>query len=89
MNNYTPDKNEKPLYYSTTVENGEIVHHEGDEAYAVYSSQISTIQSRAKLWHEWLTENHPEAYEWGIVNEEAFTEYADIRQQFMDGEKTA
>ena len=35
MKNFVRPEGEKPYYYSTTVENGEIVRHDFDEAHAV------------------------------------------------------
>lgn len=83
--NYKPLKDEQPLYYSTTVENGKIVKHDNDPKHAVYSSQIETIQQRAKLWHDWLAENVSDAYEYGVVKDEVAVKYNDVMQEFMDG----
>lgn len=80
---------EQPLYYSSTVENGKVVKHEGDPKYAVYESVINETQRRAGLWHKWVKDNvGNDAYdELGIMNADVHAKYTDVRNQFMNGER--
>ena len=82
-------KKEKPYYYATTVENGVVVEHEGDEKYAVYLSEIRESHQRAKLWHKWLEKNVTNAYDnMGAVLPEIYAQYSDVCDEFMNGTRT-
>lgn len=79
-------KNEKPYYYSNTVENGKIVEHEGDEKHAVYLSEMKESTKRANRWHKWVEKNVPNAYNgWGIMDEDVYAKYNNILKEFMSG----
>ena len=80
MKNFVRPEGEKPYYYSTTVENGEIVRHDFDEAHAVYKSEMEETTRRANLWHKWVEENVPNAYSedgLGILKPEVMAVYRD------------
>lgn len=87
--NFTRPEGEQPLYYSSTVENGKVIQHEGDLDHAVYKSEMDEIHRRADLWHKWVEENVPNAYDgWGAMNPDVFAEHSEVRRQFMDGERS-
>lgn len=89
LKNFTRPKDEKPYYYSTTVEENEIVRHEGDPKHAVYQSEIREIQRRAAMWHKWVQKSFPDAYnEWGQIDEQIVKDFWHINRQFMEGERT-
>ena len=89
LKNFKRPENEEPYYYSSTVENGKVIKHDGDPDHAVYKSEMEEIQRRAKLWHEWIEKNITNAYdEWGVIKPEVMTEYHHINRQFMDGERS-
>ena len=91
MINFTRPADEKPYYYSSTVENGQVIKHEGDPAHAVYQSEIAESQRRSNLWHKWLEANVPDAYSTdglGIVQDDVMAKYHDVCRQFMDGERS-
>ena len=72
----------KLSHYASTIENGVVVEHEGDENYAVYEEDIKEIQATAKLWHKWVDNNVPKAYNsWGMLKsgiyEKYYTEFLD------------
>lgn len=88
LKNFTRPEGEEVYYYSSTVENGEVIRHDGDPDHAVYKSEIEEQQRRASLWHEWLEENQEDAYgPWGVVKEDVFTKHSEVNRQFMDGER--
>ena len=87
MKNFTRLKGEKPYYYSSTVENGIVVKHEGEPEFAVYESEMQEISRRADLWHEWVENNFPDAYDsLGIINQDIMFTHKDVCNKFMDGE---
>ncbi len=89
MKNFKRPKDEKPLYYSTTVENGKIIKHKGDPKHAEYKSEMDESNKRANLWHKWVEKNYKKAYNnIGIINQEKYNENTEIVRQFMDGERT-
>lgn len=88
IKNFTRPAGEKPYYYSTTVENGKVIEHTGDEKHAVYDSEIKEIQRRADLWHKWVEKNFDNAYDkWGCINGQIAYFNQHIKEQFMDGER--
>lgn len=88
IKNFTRPKGEKPYYYSTTVEDGNVIEHTGDEKYAVYKSEMTEIQRRANLWHKWVEKNYKNAYDsLGVINPQIAYFNEHIREQFMDGER--
>lgn len=87
--NFTRPKEEKPYYFSSTVENGKVIKHEGDMNHAVYLSEVQEIQRRADLWHKWVEANVPHAYsEMGVLDEEVMFVHSEVRRQFMEGERS-
>ena len=89
LKNFKRPENEQPYYYSSTVENGKVIKHDGDLDHAVYKSEVEEIQRRASLWHKWVDKNVPDAYgELGVIKPEVMTEYHYINRQFMDGERS-
>ena len=81
---------EKPYYYATSVENGVVVSHDGDEKYAVYESDILSARERSNLWHKWLENNVPNAHDnMGVVRDDVYAKYSDVRDDFMSGKRTA
>jgi len=88
LKNFTRPKDEKPYYYSTTVEGNEVVRHDNEPNHAVYQSETREIQRRADLWHKWVQANVPNAYDsWGVLDSEVANKYWDINRQFIDGER--
>lgn len=89
LKNFKRPKGEKPYYYASTVENGKVVFHEGEEEHAVYESEIKEIQRRANLWHKWVEKNYKNAYDgWGAINPQIAYFNEDVREQFMNGERS-
>lgn len=87
--NFTRPEGEKPRYYSSTVENGVVVQHEGDLEHAVYESEMDEISRRANLWHKWLDDNVDNAHNSiGAVNDDVYAKYSEVRRQFMEGERS-
>lgn len=63
-------------HYATTIENGVVVSHEGDEQYAVYVEDIQEIQKKANEWHAWVEKNVPNAYDaWGLLEQGIYEEF--------------
>lgn len=88
LQNFTRPKDEKPYYYSSTVENGKVVRHDGDPDHAVYQSEIKEINARANRWHKWVEKNIPNAYDGlGILNPDIAAKHHETMRQFMDGER--
>ena len=88
MKNFTRPKDEKPYYYSTTVEANEVVRHDGEPDHAVYKSEMQEIRRRADLWHDWVQANIPNAYnEWGAIDTNVLYSNWEINRQFMNGER--
>jgi hypothetical protein len=88
IKNFTPPEGEEPFYYSTTIEDGVVVRHDGDPQYAVYRSGIEELRIRSNRWHRWVTENYAGAYDsLGIIREDIFLKDREINRQFMDGER--
>lgn len=87
--NFTRPKGEKVLYFSSSVENGEVIKHDGDMAHAMYSSEMSEISRRADLWHEWVGKNFPGSYDGlgTLFESDVYHEQADVREAFMRGER--
>ena len=82
-------KKEKVLYYSTTVENGVGVTHEGDPKHAIYSSGIDQIQKRANSYHKWVEKNYKKSYDgWGVMLPEIYAETSRVRDEFMSGKRS-
>lgn len=88
--NFRRPSGEKPYYFSSTVENGKVVKHDGDINHAVYKSEMDEISRRANLWHAWVEKNHPEAYDGlgTLLNSDIPDRFADIRIAFMEGERS-
>ena len=87
MKNFTRPKDEIPYYYSSTVEDGKVVEHEGEEEHAVYMSELNEGSRRANLWHAWLEKNVANPHDsLGAVRDEVYAEYQHVLQVFMDGE---
>ncbi len=86
MKNFTRPKGEKPFYYSSTVENGKVIYHEGEKNHAVYKSEMDEIEKRANRWHKWIEKNYKNAYSSaGVIKEAIYTKNIAINKQFMDG----
>lgn len=86
MKNFKRNPDEKPYYFSSTVENGKVVKHEGDMAHAVYRSEMEESRRRSDLWHKWLEKNESDAYhEMGVVKDEFYAKHYSVMQAFMDG----
>lgn len=55
-------------HYATTIKNGRVIRHDGEEKYAVYIEDIKAIQERAEKWHLWVSAHYPNAYDcWGTL----------------------
>ena len=88
MKNFTRPKGEKPAYYASTVEDGEVVQHNGDLKHAMYHSEIEETQRRANLYHEWIGKNYRKAFNGiGFMNTEIWVETTKVRNEFMNGER--
>ena len=89
LKNFKRPENEEPYYYSSTIEKGKIIKHDGDPDHAVYKSEMREITRRANLWHEWVSRNVPKAYDnIGAIKSEVYSKYRDINRQFIDGERS-
>ena len=88
--NFTRPEGEEPFYFSSTVEGGEVIKHDGDMAHAVYLSEMREISHRADLWHARVEKNYPEAYdELGtLFGSDIYHEQAEVREAFMRGERS-
>jgi hypothetical protein len=87
MENFTRPQNEKPYYYASTVENGIVVEHDGEEEHAMYLSEMNESIRRANLWHEWVEKNVKNAYDsMGILDNGVIERFEPIYQTFMRGE---
>lgn len=88
LKNFKRPENEDPYYYSSTVENGRVIKHDGDPDHAVYKSEIREIQRRSNLWHKWVSRNVTEAYDnIGAIKSDVMAKYHDVNRQFMNGER--
>lgn len=86
MKNFKRPKGEKPYYYSSTIENGEVVYHDGDKKYAVYMSELRETTKRTNRWHKWVKKNYPNGYNsFGVISPDIMFTNADIYHKFMDG----
>lgn len=86
MKNFKRPEGEKPYYYSSTVENGEVIQHEGEEEHAVYLSEMQESTRRSNLWHKWLEKNVKNAHDnIGCVDEDVMAKYQTVCDEFMDG----
>lgn len=86
--NFTRPEGEEPFYFSSTVEGGEVIKHDGDMAHAVYLSEMRETSRRADLWHAWVEANVPHAYDGlGIIDQDVYATYHSTMQQFMRGER--
>lgn len=89
LKNFKRPENEEPYYYSSTVENGKVIEHDGDPDHAVYKSEVRETNRRANLWHTWVEANVPNAYgDWGVLEPDVMAKYYDVNRQFMDGERS-
>lgn len=81
-------KEEKPYYYSSTVENGKVIEHEGDPKHAVYLSEINKSQKRSDLWHKWVEKNVPNAYNsLGVLDPNVYEKHIETCKEFMNGSR--
>ena len=88
IKNFTPPEGEQPLYYSTTIEDGVVVRHDGDPQHAVYESVIRELHRRADRWHKWVTERYLNPYDsMGCIDPDIWAANQEINKQFMDGER--
>lgn len=88
--NFTRPKGEQPRYFSSTVENGQVIFHEGDMAHAVYDSEMKESSRRSDLWHAWVEKNHPKAYDvlGTLFNSDIPEKFTDVCEAFMKGERS-
>jgi hypothetical protein len=88
MKNFTRPKNEKLYYYSSSVEAGKVIKHDGDPKHAVYLTEIEELRRRSNLWHRWLDKNVVDPYDsLGAVKDRVYFAYSAVREQFMNGER--
>lgn len=88
LKNFKRPENEEPYYYSSTVENGKVIEHDGDPRHAVYKSEMRETSRRANLWHEWVEKNVPDAYDNnGVLNPKVYYKYLDVNRAFLDGDR--
>ena len=88
MINFKRPKNELPYYYASTVVNGKLIDHEGDEKYAVYLSEITESSKRANFWHRWVAKKYKKAYNSiGVIDENIIAKNSDVLEQFMNGDR--